>query len=388
MNKGQLFMVGINLQLLPNVLRQEFEYSDSIKENAHLVLKNFFCLSEIVTLYTSNQIEYYYISELEVDPYSLLCYFCPNDAGMSEEIRTKIYYYKGHYVMMHLYKLSYQMLTTENIQPTIMYQINRAVQLFAKNSYDLLNLEELFLLTQKIIKDELRQINLNFINKFISTLSVAYAESVLSSLENSRILIIGTGRTAKLAEHALLEKGYNNITFMSKSEEVVKNWLLISPKPILWIWYLPVVIHDFDVVIACEDCNETIIKKEMLMTEMAFLNNREKVFIDLGVPRNIDTRLEEIPGIHMRNIFSKEIIGEAIKLNSKHEIMKTFFYIFHMNSMKNIMVNLTDQTLNYDSGEEEKINEIKVLSDNNSSAVLNNHFSLNELEVLNQQICI
>ena len=164
------------------------------------------------------------------------------------------------------------------------------------------NLNNLFQFAFKTAKEIHRQTSLDTIKSSISSLSVELAENILGTLSDAKILIIGTGETAELTQKTLKYKGVNNFLFMSKSEQRAKEWAIQTGVPTLVIGELPLVVNEFDVIIACTDCQEPLVKREIFLYDKFNIQQKEIVLIDLGVPRNIDSSIAELENIILRNI--------------------------------------------------------------------------------------
>lgn len=353
---AQLQLVGISFQSLPVALREEFALSNEKKEDAPILLKEIFGLSEIVCLYTCNRIEYYYSSENDVDPLALFCYFCQNPMELNQKIASNIYYYQGDRVSDHLFKVVSGLKSMVIGETQILNQVKKAYQISSRNGCLHKDLNGLFQFAFKTAKEIHRHTNLDVIKRSISSLSVELAESLLGSLMDLKILIIGTGETAELTKKCLMAKGYKNFLFMSKTPERANYWSECNGTPTLLTSELPFVLDEFDVVIACTDCQEPILKKEMILGGHL---SKCKVLIDLGVPRNIESSIGEMQNIYLRNIddmkgiidknhesrmrevnYAEEIISEAVAKFKSRQSLNELFHDIHENCLDEASLNL------------------------------------------------
>jgi glutamyl-tRNA reductase len=374
---ASLRLAGISFQSLPVALREEFALTNDKKENAPILLKAVFGLSEIVCLYTCNRIEYYYTADIEVDPYELFCYFCPNDIEFSQKIRGNIYCYSDEKVCDHLFKVICGLKSMVIGETQILNQIKKAFQISSRNGCVHKNLNNLFQFAFKTAKEIHRLTSLDSIKSSISSLSVELAENLLGSLSEAKILIIGTGETAELTQKTLTYKGINNFLFMSKSEQRALEWAIQSGVPTLVIEELPLLINKFDVIIACTDCQEPLLKKEFFLNNHFNFQQKKIVLIDLGVPRNIDSSIAELENIHLRNIddlkgmmdgnhefrmremsLAASIIEDAVEKYKCRQSLSIMFQDIHENvqsEAKNNLIEIINQFQN--SGDLEGLQE-------------------------------
>lgn len=352
---AQLQLVGISFQSLPVALREDFALTNERKEDAPVLLKEIFGLSEIVCLYTCNRIEYYYTSENDVDPLVLFCYFCQNPMELNQKIASNIYFYQGDQVSDHLFKVVSGLKSMVIGETQILNQVKKAYQISSRNGCLHKDLNGLFQFAFKTAKEIHRHTNLDVIKRSISSLSIELAESLLGSLKDLKVLIVGTGETAELTKKCLMAKGYENFLFMSKTEERAKEWSERNGTPTLLTRDLPFVLDEFDVVVACTDCQEPILRKDMIFGSL----NKSKVLIDLGVPRNIDSSIGELQNIYLRNIddlkgivdknhesrmrevvYAEEIISEAVAKFKSRQSLNELFQSIHENCMDEASLNL------------------------------------------------
>jgi len=133
----------------------------------------------------------------------------------------------------------------------------------------------------------------------VSYATVELAEELCAEIAEPKVLIIGLGEMGADVCKNLLNTPLKNITItnrtLSKAEELAKtcNVKVISFEN---IWGA---IEEADLIISSISKEEPIIKKEKVkaLNILSF-----KYFIDISVPRSVETKVEEIPGVLVYNI--------------------------------------------------------------------------------------
>jgi glutamyl-tRNA reductase len=135
----------------------------------------------------------------------------------------------------------------------------------------------------------------------VSYATVEQAETLCSELAAPKVLIIGLGEMGADVCRNFLNTNLKDITITNrthqKAEDLAKSCngaVKVIPFDDIWI-----AIQDADVIICSIARDEPIITKEKVKS----LNTLSyKYFIDISVPRSIEAKVEEIPGVLVYNI--------------------------------------------------------------------------------------
>ncbi|MCB9858316.1 MAG: glutamyl-tRNA reductase [Phycisphaerales bacterium] len=136
----------------------------------------------------------------------------------------------------------------------------------------------------------------------ICRLAHTYASAALAGLQphlaaSSQILIVGSGTLANELSHGLTASGHRNIAIASRHRN--RGQALADAIGAVWnsIDSLPECIRHADIVVCCTSSRTPVIGLNAIPNE-----RRSRVILDLGMPRNVDSRITHIPDVTLINL--------------------------------------------------------------------------------------
>ena len=133
----------------------------------------------------------------------------------------------------------------------------------------------------------------------MSSVAVALAGSVVGSLRDKRVLVIGLGEMGAVTVKALRSRQVREIAVANRTaaraEEVSARWGYRTYA----MAELSAAIEWADVVISTTGCPNLIVDGALVREVVARRAGRSLVFVDIAVPRDIDPAVRDIPGVHL-----------------------------------------------------------------------------------------
>ncbi len=137
------------------------------------------------------------------------------------------------------------------------------------------------------------------------------AEDLTSGIREPKILVVGVGEIGQDICLNFKDSGIRNITILNRTLEKAEKLAVRCGFKSASIDELKSQIASADVVISSVSGSEPLISKELL-SDLKVLSH--KYFIDLSMPRSVDSALEEIPGVIVYNLdHIQEKTNEAVK---------------------------------------------------------------------------
>jgi glutamyl-tRNA reductase len=152
----------------------------------------------------------------------------------------------------------------------------------------------------------------------VSSVAVDLARTALGDLRDRRALLVGAGRAAEATARALLGQGLCEVVVANRTPATASRLAARFGGRALGLQALIPSVAAVDVVISSTDTARTILDADSLTRAL----NRERptplVLIDIAVPRDIDPRVGELPGIRLHNIDDLMRVAEA-NLNGRRQ---------------------------------------------------------------------
>ncbi len=168
--------------------------------------------------------------------------------------------------------------------------------------------------------------------------SVSYAAVEMIStkyqLEDTKILCVGAGETSQLLVKHLLKKDVKEILITNRTEAKGKRFAETYDLETLPFKKMISEINKVDVIVFSTSSDQPLISKEDIKKSYDSKKNKNTLFIDLSVPRNIDENISSIESIELINIDNlKDIVNKnynkrKAEIDKSQKIIDSFLLEF------------------------------------------------------------
>ena len=131
----------------------------------------------------------------------------------------------------------------------------------------------------------------------MSTLAFDYLFRQQEFSSEASFVLIGTGRMAKSAARYLMDRGYRRFAFVSHQPDERQELRDEFQVPIYPVDALPNLLADADVVQSAYGTREILVTRDCLLPVMDRRRNRPLYLIDLGMPRDIEPEVTQLPAV-------------------------------------------------------------------------------------------
>ena len=315
-------IIGINYKTAPVEIREKFSFSQEEKIEIKNILKEKMPEIGVVILSTCNRTEVYCAGDVNHKlVFSLLLQELSKYKNYNSNFYQYFYFKKGMDAVTHLFNVASGIDSLIIGEDQIMGQVKEAYN-FA-NEIGGVNkiVTRLFLKAIETGKKVRTSTKINEGSASSSSAAVLLARQHCESLEKSTILLVGAGKTGGLVlsnlEKNLPAHIYIANRTLSKAQVLADrfNGDAISLDEIVNI--LP----EVDIVFIATDAQNPLIRKE----EMEFAakqSDKNHLYIDLSVPRNIEKVDPENKQIKIFTIDDLKEIVESTNQHRKDEVFK------------------------------------------------------------------
>lgn len=305
----RILLVGLNHKTAPVDIRERLTFTpamrrsalthfDSTHSQAHLE-----DIKEGVILSTCNRLEVYtLVRDPQIAKDSIINFLSDACDTPAEAFTNYLYVYHDEDAIKHLMRVAAGLDSMVLGEPQILGQITDAFEAALSQRAAGTVLAALFraaIHTGKRVRTE-TTIGVNPAS--ISSVAANLAKELLGDLSQSQVLLVGAGEMGAVAVKSLINNGVSNITVANRTlknaEQLAKAW----GGNAVPFTQLSKAMSEADIIITSTGAPHTILNKELLKPALTNRSQRPLFIIDIAVPRDVDSDVTDIPGVHLCDI--------------------------------------------------------------------------------------
>lgn len=310
--------LGLNHKTAPVEVREGFNFSADRIARILRRLRNYDNLDEAVLLSTCNRTEFYMVLEEPVSGMKFIQTLVKHLAGNG--YKTEYFYnLSGVNCVRHLFKVASSLDSLVIGEGQILSQIKNAYQIARENSMTGTIFNTIFnraIATGKRVRTETK---IAYSSVSVSSAAVDLAMDVLGSIEDANILVLGAGRMSELTARHLIDKGAKTIFVSNRNFDHAKELAdKFNGTAIAYNKYLEQA-ETSDIIITSTGAPHYVIREKDMREVTAKRGGRPLILIDIAVPRDVDPKVAQLPGITLYNIDDLEGVVDTNKHFRTHE---------------------------------------------------------------------
>jgi glutamyl-tRNA reductase len=141
----------------------------------------------------------------------------------------------------------------------------------------------------------------------VGSAAVELAESLLGSLNDKQILVLGAGETATLVAKAMARRCLRPIFLANRTYERAARLAEELSGQAIRFDKLPEVLSEADLVFCCTAAPHYLLTKDTVAKRAS---TKDLIIIDLSNPRNVEQAVNQLPHVKLRNIDDLTLITE------------------------------------------------------------------------------
>ncbi len=331
-------LISINFKTSPIEVREKFYFQNSEKMKFFELLSSECPVEGLIILSTCNRTELYYEYENHIGEekkifhliMKCLVKFKKYPEGLSPYVSTKI---GSSEVSRHLFRLISGLESMIIGEFQIVDQLKDAFYFAKENNVLGPILERMF---QKSFETGKYVRSNTDIGKGAVSVSYAAVEMISKKyqLEETRILCVGAGETSQLLVKHLLKKDVKEILITNRTEVKGKRFAETYDLEIIPFDQMHSKINDVDIIVFSTSSDQPLMSKEDIHNSYDYKRNKNILFIDLSVPRNIDENISSVGNIELINIDNlKDIVNKnynrrKAEIDKSQKIIDSFLLEF------------------------------------------------------------
>lgn len=162
--------------------------------------------------------------------------------------------------------------------------------------------------------------NINVGKVSVSSVAVDLAVSIFMDLTDKTVLVIGSGEMGELTLKSLVEKGAGRVMVANRSVEKAESVAKLYNGDAIALSDLDAHLHRADIVISSTGAPGVVLKKPSVVQALRQRANQPMFIIDIALPRDVDSTINELDNIYLYDIDNLEGVAEQ-NLESRRDEM-------------------------------------------------------------------
>ncbi|HWQ76770.1 MAG TPA: glutamyl-tRNA reductase [Syntrophomonas sp.] len=298
-----VLLAGLSHRTAPVEIREKCAFGEKHLEAAYKQLTAGDEIEGLVILSTCNRTELYATTRDIPSGQKVLKDFLLDYSGLSEE-QYRIYMYQPNCydAIAHLFKVSSGLDSMILGETQILGQVKHAFQTAQDYGASDVVLNALFQKALYVGKKVRTDTRIDQHPVSVSYAAVDLAGRQLGCLQNKTVLVVGAGETGQLTTRYLIDNGIHSVIVSNRSFAKAQEMAAVFEGRAIRFDQITEAICNADIVISCTAANHCVITEENCGEGLRARQGRPIIIIDIAVPRDVETELQQIDGVTIYDI--------------------------------------------------------------------------------------
>jgi glutamyl-tRNA reductase len=316
---GRLIVLGLSHRTAPVAQREKAALAEPAARSVLAVLRRDPAVSEAAVLSTCNRTELFAVAGDAVRGEAALGRALVDHSRITaDELAAARYVRREQFAAQHLFRVAASLDSMVIGESEIQGQVRAARELAREESTLGPLLHRTFTQALRTGRRVRSQTHVAAGAVSVSSVAVDLARTALGDLRDRRALLLGAGRAAEATARALRGPGLAVVVVANRTAATASRLAARFGGRAAGLGTLAHDLVGVDVVISSTDAARTILDAHSLARALDGRRRRPLVLIDIAVPRDVDPRVAELPGVRLHNIDDLKRVAEA-NLNGRRQ---------------------------------------------------------------------
>ncbi len=320
MTPPEIFVIGATHHSTPLAVRERLALDAESEAALHAELSARPGLRELTVLNTCNRVEFYGVADGPAEISGLEESFCARqkfDHGEFQKFRVGR---SGRDAVLHLFEVAAGLDSQIVGETEILGQVKDAYATGQARGSTGPILNRLFQKAFQAAKHVRTHTGIGAGQVSVASVSVELALNIFGTLDNRRILLLGTGEIGEKTARAFRSRGAADLTVASRRTERAEALAADLGATSLAFEDRESVLQEFDVVVSSVSAPESVWSAAAAASAMRKRPIRPLFFIDLGVPRNVDAAVTGLENVFLYNLDDLARVAEENRVARESEV--------------------------------------------------------------------
>ncbi|MBW1612794.1 MAG: glutamyl-tRNA reductase [Deltaproteobacteria bacterium] len=315
--------IGMNHETAPVELRELAAFGGHNIDEVMNAISSIKDIKESIVLSTCNRVEILFTTDNEKGgTESVIDFLCRYSQISREKLLPILYIYNDQEAIRHIFRVGASLDSLIIGEPQILGQVKEAYRIAVDHKSSSVILNKLMHRTFSLAKKIRTETEISGSAVSISFAAVELGKKIFGDLEGKKVLLIGAGEMAELAATYLVHNRVDKIKVANRTfRRAVEVADQFHGETISFEEIGDQLLY-IDIVITSTASPEPIISSDQVKKAMKGRKNRPLFFIDIAVPRNVESRVNEIENAFVYNMDDLKGIIESNLSKRKNEAVK------------------------------------------------------------------
>lgn len=319
MQDKNIIILGVNHKTAPVEIREQLAFSG----DGPLPLKELLDQtgsSECCILSTCNRVEVIIVSPRPEESVGALRRFLFGKTSLDEEESRKYsYLHQGTEAITHLFRVGASLDSMIVGEPQILGQLKQAYKIAAEANTTGAILNRFLHKSFSVAKRIRTETSIGSSAVSISYAAVEMAKKIFGDLQGKTVMLIGAGEMAELAAEHLINQGVSQVVVVNRTfERAVKLARQFNGKAAGLDDLIPQ-LENVDILISSTGAPGLVLRKDDVKPVMKQRLNRPLFLIDIAVPRDLDSELNNLDNVYLYDIDDLQQVVDVNKAERDKE---------------------------------------------------------------------
>ena len=304
MTDRKLFVVGVNHRTAALAVRERLAFPDAaIVPALGRIREQIPMVAEAALLSTCNRVEFVGLANDHAPQPGAIAAFVAAERGVaSADFASSLYFFEGREAVRHLFRVGASLDSMIVGEPQILGQLKLAYAHAVAAGTAGPVLHRVFHRAFAAAKLVRRETLVGYGAVSVSSAAVALAGQIFDKLADKTVMLIGAGKIAELAARNLQRAGVRSLLITSRTFDHAVALARDLGGTAVPFAEFKAYLKLADVVIASLAVTEPVLQAEECEAIIRERRFRPMFLIDLGVPRNLDARINAIANAYLYDI--------------------------------------------------------------------------------------
>ncbi|MEG6615463.1 glutamyl-tRNA reductase [Peptococcaceae bacterium 1198_IL3148] len=301
--------VGVNHRTAPVEVREKLSFPAHTLPDDLKRLQSYSGIDGCAIISTCNRTEIY-VTPYELDEgLNAIWHFLSKHSGLDiSEIKNCTFCHSLYDAVRHLFRVSAGLDSMILGETQILGQVREAYEIALKTGTTNSVINTLFkqaIVVGKRVRTE-TGIDKNAVS--VSYAAVELAKQKFGNLNGRSVLVVGAGKMSELTAKHLVSNGVSGVIVSNRSYDRAEMLAEKFNGQAVKFEELFKHMHSADIIISSTAARHYVIRYADMLELMHIKKNKSLILIDIAVPRDIDPRVGEIPGVTLYDIDDLQMV--------------------------------------------------------------------------------